>query len=131
VFFAGNSVSTDNAYTAVEVAQITPLISGPVKQVKVVDAQAVRAGDVLIVLDDTDARIALAQAAAQLERTKQQVRQLLANDLPGRAGGCPRRGATCRASRSRQDTGGARQGAGRRQAQAQSRRGRVPCPGKT
>jgi membrane fusion protein (multidrug efflux system) len=81
LFFAGNSVSTDNAYTAVEVAQITPLVSGPVKQVKVVDAQAVRAGDVLIVLDDTDARIALAQAEAQLERTRQQVRQLLANDI--------------------------------------------------
>jgi len=81
IFFADHSVSTDNAYTAVEVLQITPLVSGPVKKVNVVDTQAVRAGDVLIVLDDTDARLALLQAEAQLARTKQQVRQLLANDV--------------------------------------------------
>jgi membrane fusion protein (multidrug efflux system) len=81
LFFADHSVSTDNAYTSVEVLQITPLVSGPVKQVNVVDTQAVRAGDVLIVLDDTDARLALLQAEAQLARTKQQVRQLWANDV--------------------------------------------------
>ena len=81
LFFADHSVSTDNAYTSVEVLQITPLVSGPVKKVNVVDTQAVRAGDVLIALDDTDARLALLQAEAQLARTKQQVRQLLANDV--------------------------------------------------
>jgi membrane fusion protein (multidrug efflux system) len=80
-FFAGNSVDTDDAYTAVEVTQITPLVSGPVKQVNVVDSQLVHAGDVLIVLDDTDAQIALTQAQASLARTENQVRQLMANDV--------------------------------------------------
>ena len=81
LFFSDHSVSTDNAYTSVEVAQITPLISGPVRKVDVVDTQVVQAGQVLVELDDTDARIALDLAKAQLARTKRQVRQLLANDV--------------------------------------------------
>jgi len=80
VLFAGKTVSTDDAYTAVEVAEVTPLVSGPVKQVNVVDTQAVHAGDVLVVLDDTDAKIAVAQAEADLGRARRQVRQIMAND---------------------------------------------------
>jgi membrane fusion protein (multidrug efflux system) len=79
--FSGRSVSTDNAYTNVEVAEITPQISGPVKQVNVVDTTAVHAGDVLVVLDDTDARIAVAHAEADLARAKRQVHQVMANDV--------------------------------------------------
>ena len=81
LIFAGRSVSTDNAYTNVEVAEITPQINGPVKQVNVVDTTAVHAGDVLVVLDDTDARIAVAHAQADLAKAKRQVRQMMANDL--------------------------------------------------
>lgn len=79
--FGGQSVETDNAYTAVEVARITPLVNGPVERVNVVDSQAVHAGDVLIELDDTDARIAVRQAVATLAQTKRQIRQLMANDV--------------------------------------------------
>jgi membrane fusion protein, multidrug efflux system len=81
LLFAGRSVSTDDAYTAVEVAQITPLVSGPVNAVKAVDTQTVKAGDVLITLDDTDARIAVDQAEANLSRARRQVSQLMANDV--------------------------------------------------
>jgi membrane fusion protein, multidrug efflux system len=81
IFFAGKSVSTDNAYTAVEVAQITPLVNGPVKQVNVVDTTPVHAGDVLVVLDDTDAKIAVAQAAADLDHARRQVLQIMRNDV--------------------------------------------------
>ncbi|MGA7438875.1 MAG: HlyD family secretion protein [Luteibacter sp.] len=81
LFFGGRSVSTDNAYTNVEVAQITPLVSGPVKQVSVVDTTAVHTGDVLVVLDDTDARIAVAQAEAELDRARRQVTQVMRNDI--------------------------------------------------
>jgi membrane fusion protein (multidrug efflux system) len=81
LFFAGRSVSTDNAYTNVEVAQITPLVSGPVRQVKVVDTQPVHAGDVLVVLDDTDTQIAVAQAEADLDRARRQVQQIMRNDI--------------------------------------------------
>jgi membrane fusion protein (multidrug efflux system) len=96
-FFANHTVSTDNAYTSVEVVQITPLVGGPVKKVNVVDTQAVRAGDVLVVLDDTDTRLALQQAEAQLARTKQQVRQVWANDV-NLAGQVDLRGAERRAA---------------------------------
>jgi membrane fusion protein, multidrug efflux system len=80
LFFAGKSEWTDNAYTAVEVTQVTPLISGPVRQVSVVDTTAVHAGDILVVLDDTDAKIAVAQAEAGLARATREVRQVMAND---------------------------------------------------
>lgn len=98
-FFSGKSVSTDNAYTAVEVAQITPLVSGPVKQVNVVDTQPVRAGDVLVVLDDTDAKIAVSQAGAELDRARRQVRQVMRNDI-NFAGQVEQHGAEIRSAES-------------------------------
>jgi len=66
-------VSTDNAYTAAEVAIVTAEIDGPVAAVNVVDSQQVKHGDVLIVIDDTDARLALRQAEADLARARAQV----------------------------------------------------------
>ncbi len=66
-------VSTDNAYTAAEVAVVTAEIEGPVAAVNVVDSQQVRHGDVLIVIDDTDAKLALRQAEADLARARAQV----------------------------------------------------------
>ncbi len=66
-------VSTDNAYTAAEVALVTAEIDGPVAAVNVVDSQEVKRGDVLVVIDDTDARLALRQAEADLARTEAQV----------------------------------------------------------
>ena len=66
-------VSTDNAYTAAEVAVVTAEIDGPVSAVNVVDSQQVKHGDVLIVIDDTDARLALRQAEADLARARAQV----------------------------------------------------------
>jgi membrane fusion protein, multidrug efflux system len=66
-------VTTDNAYTAAEVAVVTAEIDGPVAQVNVVDSQEVRHGDVLVVIDDTDARLALKQAEAELARARAQV----------------------------------------------------------
>jgi membrane fusion protein, multidrug efflux system len=63
---ASRHVVTDNAYVGADVAQVTPLIGGPVREVLVQDTQSVRAGDVLVRLDDTDARLALASAAARL-----------------------------------------------------------------
>ncbi|MBV9695986.1 MAG: biotin/lipoyl-binding protein, partial [Gammaproteobacteria bacterium] len=72
-------VSTDNAYTAAEVAMVTAEIEGPVSAVKVVDSQEVKRGDVLVVIDDTDARLALRQAQADLERAQAQVAAAVAD----------------------------------------------------
>jgi membrane fusion protein (multidrug efflux system) len=66
-------VSTDNAYTAAEVAVVTAQIDGPVAAVNVVDSQQVKRGDVLIVIDDTDAKLALRQGEADLARARAQV----------------------------------------------------------
>jgi membrane fusion protein (multidrug efflux system) len=76
VIVAGH-VTTDNAYVGADVAQVTPLIAGPVKAVLVQDAQMVRRGDVLVRLDDTDAGIALARAQANLIDTERRVRALV------------------------------------------------------
>ena len=79
-FFASRRVSTDNAYVGANVAQVTPLIGGPVGEVLVDDAQRVKRGDILVRLDDTDARLALARAEAELSLTERRVRGLVATD---------------------------------------------------
>src|SRR5579871_172561 len=58
-FVASRHVTTDNAYVDADSAQVNALTSGPVKEVRVVDTQAVRKGDVLVVIDDTDRRLEL------------------------------------------------------------------------
>jgi len=63
-------VSTDNAYVNADTAEITPLAGGPVARVYVENTQTVRAGDVLVELDPSDAQLALAQANADLARAE-------------------------------------------------------------
>jgi membrane fusion protein, multidrug efflux system len=79
-FYASKFISTDNAYTAAETAQVTPSVGGIVRDVRVTDTSYVHRGDVLVVLDDTDARLALAQAEAELGRAQRRVRGYVAND---------------------------------------------------
>ncbi|OYX65134.1 MAG: EmrA/EmrK family multidrug efflux transporter periplasmic adaptor subunit [Sphingomonadales bacterium 32-64-17] len=79
-FVASNYVETDNAYVGANVAQITPQVGAPVAEVLVDEAQHVKAGDVLVRLDDTDAKLAVAQAEAQLALTERKVRGLMATD---------------------------------------------------
>ncbi|HAV3939596.1 TPA: efflux RND transporter periplasmic adaptor subunit [Acinetobacter baumannii] len=77
--FLNHSVSTDNAYVGAETAQITSMVSGQVAQVLVKDTQTVHRGDVLVRIDDRDAKIALAQAEAELAKAKRQYKQTAAN----------------------------------------------------
>lgn len=79
-FVGSHYVSTDNAYAAVEIAQVTPSVGGIVRDVQVIDTQAVKRGDVLVVIDDTDARLALAQAEAELAQAERRVRGYYANN---------------------------------------------------
>ncbi|TWB11591.1 membrane fusion protein (multidrug efflux system) [Nitrospirillum amazonense] len=76
----GRYVSTDNAYVNADAAQVTSSVDGTVRAVPVVDTQSVKKGDVLVLIDDTDARIALAQAQAQLGQAERRVRGYFAND---------------------------------------------------
>jgi len=62
---------TDNAYVGADSAQVTPLIAGAVSEVRVSGAQAVKKGDVLVVIDDADAKIDVATARAALLQAQQ------------------------------------------------------------
>ncbi len=79
-FVGARYVTTDNAYTAAEVAEVTPAVGGIVQTVAVIDTQHVKKGDVLVQLDDTDAKLAYAQAEAGYGMAKRRVRSYLAND---------------------------------------------------
>lgn len=73
-------VSTDNAYVGAETAEVTPLVAGPVAKVLVSETQVVKVGDPLVVIDDADAKIAVAQAEAALGQATRQVKGYFAND---------------------------------------------------
>lgn len=75
----GNSVDTDNAYVGAETAEITSMVSGQVEKVLVSDTQQVKKGDVLAIIDHRDAKIAVAQAEAELTKAKRQYTQNSAN----------------------------------------------------
>lgn len=64
--YAKNYVSTDNAYVAAEIAQVAPSVGGTIQSINVIDTQKVKAGDVLVVIDSADTKLALEQATAQL-----------------------------------------------------------------
>ena len=76
--FGWRTVSTDNAYVGGDVAQVTPLAAGTVLAVNVQDTRVVRAGDILVRLDDADAKIALARAEADLAAAERRFRQTAA-----------------------------------------------------
>ena len=70
--------STDDAYVGGNVVQITPRIAGTVVAIGADDTQYVEAGQMLVRLDQSDAKVALDQAEAQLARTVREVRGLYA-----------------------------------------------------
>jgi len=65
-------VSTDNAYVGADTAAITPLIAGPVESVRVANTQIVHKGDILVTIDESDFRIAVERAAADLAQAERQ-----------------------------------------------------------
>jgi membrane fusion protein (multidrug efflux system) len=75
---ASHYVSTDNAYVGADVAQVTPLVSGAVTDVRVADTQPVRQGDVLVVIDAADTKVAAEKADAQYNQAVRQVRESFA-----------------------------------------------------
>jgi len=72
-------VWTDDAYVQVHYATIAPRIAGQVSHVLVDDNDMVRAGQLLVQLDDRDQRTAVGSAEAQLERDHAQFKDALAN----------------------------------------------------
>ena len=74
-------VSTDDAYVGADVAQVTPLVSGAVSEVRVAETQFVHKGDILAVIDPADATVAAERADAQYASSIRQVQgQFATND---------------------------------------------------
>jgi membrane fusion protein (multidrug efflux system) len=78
--FASHYESTDDAYVAGNVVQVTPQIGGTVVAIHADDTERVEAGKPLVELDQSDAKVALTQAEAQLAQTVREVRTLFANN---------------------------------------------------
>ena len=70
--WASQFESTDNAYVTGDVHPVSPRIAGTVAAVLVDDNQHVKKGDLLVQLDDRDAKTALAQAQAKLDEAHAQ-----------------------------------------------------------
>ena len=71
-------VDTDNAYVAGNIVQVTPQTTGTVKAVEVNNTDRVKAGQVLVQLDETDAQVSLQAAEAALADAVRSVRGLYA-----------------------------------------------------
>lgn len=74
-FISGRFIEeTDNAYVAGNVVPIAAQVAGTAREVLVGNTQYVKAGQLLVRLDDTEARIALGQAQGELIRAVRQAR---------------------------------------------------------
>jgi membrane fusion protein, multidrug efflux system len=69
---------SDDAYVTADIVQITPQVAGTVVAIAVNETDAVRAGEVVVRLDSTNAQVALREAEAQLAQTVREVRTLYA-----------------------------------------------------
>ena len=79
-FYGKYHISTDNAYVAGNVVQITPQVSGTVVSIQADETDFVKAGELLVKIDSSDAKVTLEQARAQLEQTIREVKTLFANN---------------------------------------------------
>ncbi|HEY2708274.1 MAG TPA: HlyD family efflux transporter periplasmic adaptor subunit [Caulobacteraceae bacterium] len=79
VLVASHHVSTDDAYVNADVADVTPLVSGPIVTAPATDTLPVKRGDVLVTIDPTDFKIALADAEASLGQAERKVQGYFAN----------------------------------------------------
>lgn len=71
--------TTDNAYVSGSVVAVNAQTSGTVEAILAEENQEVKAGQVLVKLNPTDAQVALSQATAQLAETTRQIQQSFNN----------------------------------------------------
>ncbi|WP_428392866.1 HlyD family secretion protein [Lichenicoccus sp.] len=79
VFVPSSTVWTDDAYVMVHYASVSPRLSGQIVAVAVDDNDSVRAGQLLVQLDDRDQRTSVARARAALARDAARYQDALAN----------------------------------------------------
>jgi membrane fusion protein (multidrug efflux system) len=80
-----NKQITEDAYVDGNVVQLTPQVSGSVTQIGADNTDYVKAGQVLVQLNEVDAQLALSRAEAQLSKAVRQVRVEFANASQFRA----------------------------------------------
>ena len=80
LFYSSQFMVTDNAYTAVELSQVTTAVDGTIKEVRVHDTQRVKAGDILALIDDADTSLAVKQAQSDLELALRRVEGYFVRD---------------------------------------------------
>ena len=81
-----NFESTENAYVAGNLVQVTPQVPGTVVSIAADDTDRVKAGQLLVRLDPADAQVALDQAEALLAQAVRESRTLYANNNTLEAG---------------------------------------------
>lgn len=84
--FSSSTMTTDNAYVRGAVTMLAPQVSGHVEHVLVQDFAHVKAGDVLVKIDDRSYAAALAQAEAQLAHAQAQLANAEPMQAQNRAG---------------------------------------------
>jgi membrane fusion protein (multidrug efflux system) len=92
-----NFETTDNAYVAGNLVQVTPQVAGTVVSIAADDTDRVKAGQPLVRLDTADAQVALEQAEAQLAQAVREARTLYANNNTLEAGVAVRQSELVRA----------------------------------
>jgi membrane fusion protein (multidrug efflux system) len=81
IWLNASHVSTDNAYVDADLVQVTPLYGGPVAAAYVSNTDEVKKGQILLLLDDADAKLALEEAQAEFGQVQRKVRGYFANDV--------------------------------------------------
>jgi membrane fusion protein, multidrug efflux system len=76
---------TDNAQVEANVSPVIPRVTGYVKEVRVKDNQRVKKGDTLVILDDRDLQIKVAQAQAALAAAEANVQVAVASTNAARS----------------------------------------------
>ncbi len=79
VLVGSHHVSTDDAYVNADVADVTPLVSGPIVAAPATDTLPVKEGDVLVIIDPADFKLALAEDEAALGQAQRRVEGYFAN----------------------------------------------------
>jgi membrane fusion protein (multidrug efflux system) len=79
LLYGSHYQNTDDAYVAGDLVNVMPQVGGTVVSIGADETDLVKAGQELIKLDPTDARIALQDAEQQLARTVRQTRTVFAN----------------------------------------------------
>jgi len=76
--WSGRYIATENAYVKADIARVSAEVTGRISKVLVRDHTKVKKGDILLRLDKSNFKIALAKAEAEVDVTRQRVQTLIA-----------------------------------------------------